>query len=64
MAESKYIEAVRAYKESLEHALEIANDPFKAPELNIEFWPNVLNAAWNMQVEFAAMNRAARKGEN
>lgn len=63
MPESNYIKAVNAYRDQLRRALEIADDPFKAPELNIENWPHVLNAAWNMQVEFAAMDRAAKDGK-
>lgn len=61
MAETKYIEAIKAYRKVLEDALEIASDPFKAPEEVVFTSKSVLVATWEMQVEYAAMERASKK---
>jgi hypothetical protein len=55
--ESRYMKSIKAWQVALEDALAIANDPFKAPEQNVEASKHVLDAAWNMQVEYAAMMR-------
>jgi hypothetical protein len=59
MAESNYIKAIGDYRNSLVNALEIANDPFKAPEQVVMTSKDVMAAAWNMQTEYAAMKREA-----
>lgn len=52
-----YINAIEQYRDALKHAFEIANDPFKAPELAVATAVDVQRTAWNMQVEYAAMLR-------
>lgn len=59
MPESNYINAIADYRASLDAALEICNDPFKAPELSVMTSKDVMAAAWNMQSEYAAMMRGA-----
>lgn len=59
MPESNYINAIADYRASLDAALEICNDPFKAPELSVMTSKDVMAAAWNMQTEYAAMMRGA-----
>lgn len=61
MPESNYINAIAAYRDSLVAALEIADDPFKAPEIVVMTSKDVMAAAWNMQTEYAAMMRGAPK---
>lgn len=66
-ADGKYLLAINAYREQLMEALEIANDPFKASELVVHTSTSVMAAAWDMQVEYAAMVRLEerrRKGES
>lgn len=57
MAESNYINAINNYRDALRAALEIADDPFKAPELTVYTGNDVTRAAWAMAVEYAAMMR-------
>jgi hypothetical protein len=52
-----YIESITAYREALVKALEVCDDPFKAPELSIGTARAVVAAAWEMQVEYAAITR-------
>jgi hypothetical protein len=59
MQESAYTAALERYRAALVDALEIANDPFKAPELTVYTGRSVMNATWDMQVEYAAMMRKA-----
>ena len=62
MAESNYRKAISAYRDSLRFALEIADDPFKAPEQTVETTSDVIQSAWALQVEFSSMMRD--KSEN
>lgn len=59
MADS-YIESINRYREALRAALVIAEDVFKAPEQVVETAPAVVQAAWNMQVEYAALYHGRR----
>jgi len=36
---------------------EMARDPFKAPEQTVELVPRLLNACWELQLEWAVMRR-------
>lgn len=56
-AEGNYMRAINQYREELEAALEIAHDPFKAPEQTVETFQRVNIAGWHMAVEFAALSR-------
>lgn len=47
--------ALREYADTLETALELANDPYKAPEQIVATAGRVIEAAWNLQVAYAAM---------
>jgi hypothetical protein len=53
--DSPYIASIRTYRRALESALAIASDPFKAPEEVVETSRPVVNAAWEMEVQFAAL---------
>lgn len=50
-----YIKAIEEYRDAVEHALMIADDPFKAPESVVATAREVQRTSWNMQVEYAAM---------
>jgi hypothetical protein len=54
-ATDAYLKSIDKYRLELENALEIAQDPFKAPELVVETDRAVMVAAWDMRVEYAAM---------
>lgn len=58
MSESNYIKALQEYKEALGFANEIANDPYKAPEVVVETTTPLLSAIWKVQVQAAAMLNA------
>lgn len=60
---SAYQKALERWEVALEQALAIVKDPFKAPELNVFESRNVLEAAWDIQVEYAALNRARENAE-
>lgn len=55
-----YIESIRKYREALILALDVANDPFKAPEQVVGTAARVVEASWNMQVEYYAMLRSSK----
>lgn len=59
--ESAYAGALRRWRDMLDEALALANDPFKAPELSVYKSRDVLNAAWDLQIEYAAMKRRAER---
>lgn len=54
---SAYMKSIKNYGEALRAASWIADDPFKAPEQVVETARSVVQAAWNMQVEYAVMQR-------
>lgn len=57
MATEKLQEAFRQWSEAVHEADRIADDPFKAPEQVIECIKPVLDAAWNLQVEYIVAMR-------
>ena len=56
---SKYKEAIERYTEALDSAHRIAHDPFKAPEQNVEEARALLDAIWNLMIEYAVMMRTS-----
>lgn len=52
-----YIDSIEAYTVALKMSLKIAEDGFKAPELTVQSCTDVIRAAFEMQVEYAAMMR-------
>lgn len=59
MAESNYQKALANYRSALQSALEVADDPYKAPELTVETTRAVREAIWELQVQFAIMTRGS-----
>lgn len=60
MSETKphpYDEAIKNYREAIRDALEVADDPFKPPELTVATGQRVLSAIWNMQMEYMILTR-------
>jgi hypothetical protein len=53
-----YMESIERYRDVLKNALEIADDPYKPPELTVATSKDVLTAAWDMQIEYAIVTRA------
>lgn len=51
----RYRKAIEQYRKLLQAALDVANDPYKAPELTVETTRTIMEAAWNLNVEYAAM---------
>lgn len=51
----KYIESVEKYRDALRNALEIADDPYKPPEITVATGKSVVFAAWEMQIQYAAL---------
>jgi hypothetical protein len=58
VSESNYIKALEEYAEALNEAAQIANDPYKAPEVVVETTTPLLSAIWKVQVQAAAMLNA------
>lgn len=59
---SNYKDALDRYGEELRHALDLFNDPFKAPELHVyNISERLMPAQWELQVAFAAMMREPRE---
>lgn len=60
MAEhDKYYKSVDKLVQSMEAFIQIAKDPYKAPEQLWPFWPDVLNSSWNAQIEYGILNKKA-----
>lgn len=55
------MEALETLRQQVGRLHDLMNDPFKAPELSIFMLPDLQAAAWNAQVEYAAMARASEK---
>lgn len=60
-SESNYITALSNFRDGLRIALEIADDPFKAPEETVEQSQFLLPLIWRVQVEYSAMTLLARR---
>lgn len=59
---TNYMNAMREYRDMLRYALKIAEDGFKAPEMNIEIArERLMPAMWKVQVEFAALELAHKR---
>lgn len=56
--EMNYGKAIERYAEQLSIASEVASNPFKAPEQVVETTRPLLEAIWDVQVEYAAMIRS------
>lgn len=50
-----YMESIAEYRRQLSLALAVAADPFKAPELTVGTARRISMAAWEMEVECAAL---------
>jgi len=48
------------WRETLDGANHLANDPFKAPEIVVESVQSVLTAGFRLQFEYAIMLRMAK----
>ena len=55
--DAPYIASLREYADAMKAALEVADDPFKAPELTVATGQRVINAVWSMQMEYAILTR-------
>lgn len=53
----EFYESVNKYVETMEDAIRIVRDPFKAPEQVVGTSKTVLEAIWNMQVAYAVSLR-------
>lgn len=57
-AENKELEAFRQWQAAVHEADRVASDPFKAPEQVLACVKPVLDAAWNLQIEYIVARRA------
>jgi hypothetical protein len=58
---SRYADSIVRYRDTLKQALEVADDPYKAPEQVVATGKAVVFATWDMQIEYAAMMRESKE---
>jgi hypothetical protein len=58
---SRYMKSIETVRDKMTEALKVFNDPYQAPEVQAFAAAPVLNAIWDMNVEYAAL---MQKGED